>query len=275
MLRSDLTSSRTAASEPEWIFDSTANVLVPSLSLRPFRRGSWFLSWRRAKRESTRLAMLDQRGWLVRYPSFARLPPVIFHRGAYCGSGSFGEPRITKWGGMSMILSGGEKGGTWGPRDVAEVWDRGAQARARAFGVATERMLDLANVTQGVRVIDIAAGAGDQALMAARRVGPTGYVLATDIASSMVDLAAAAANRAGVTNVGTRVMDAQRLEVEAESFDAVISRFGLMLIPDPHKALAEIRRVLRGGGKVAAIVFSTPDQCPFLSIPHSIARRAE
>src|SRR5262245_33823564 len=175
---------------------------------------------------------------------------------------------------MSMIAGGeGEKGGTWGPRDVAAAWDRGAAARARAFGAATERMLELANVIRGSRVLDIAAGAGDQTLMAARRVGATGYVLATDIAASMLDLTAAAASRAGLTNVQTRVMDAQRLEIEAESFDAVISRFGLMLIPDPHKALREIRRVLRGGGKVAAIVFSTPDQCPYLSIPHAIARR--
>jgi len=145
--------------------------------------------------------------------------------------------------------------------------------RAQAFGAATERMLELANVRRGARVLDIAAGAGDQTLMAALRVGPTGYVLATDIASSMVDLAAAAAHRAGLTNVDTRIMDAQSLDIDAESFDAVISRFGLMLIPDPNKALTEIRRVLRGGGKVAAIVFSTPDQCPYLSIPHAIARR--
>ena len=174
---------------------------------------------------------------------------------------------------MSTTPGGSDKGGTWGPRDVAEAWDRGATARARAFGPATERMLELANVTRGARVLDIAAGAGDQALIAARRVGPTGYVLATDVSSSMMDLAAAAARQAGLTNVDTRVMDAQSLDIDAESFDAVISRFGLMLIPDPNKALTEIRRVLRRGGKVAAIVFSTPDQCPYLSIPHAIARR--
>jgi ABC transporter substrate binding protein len=81
---------------------------------------------------------------------------------------------------VDRILSGatiaggeGEKGGTWGPRDVAEAWDRGAAARAQTFGAATERMLELANVIHGSRVLDIAAGAGDQALMAARRGGPT------------------------------------------------------------------------------------------------------
>lgn len=74
---------------------------------------------------------------------------------------------------MSTTAGGAAPGGTWGPRHVAEAWDRGAAARTRAFGVATETMLELANVVRGSRVLDIAAGAGDQALMAARRVGPT------------------------------------------------------------------------------------------------------
>jgi hypothetical protein len=87
---------------------------------------------------------------------------------------------FTDWGGpeeAAMSHDGWRRrreGGTWGPRDVAEAWDRGAAARAQAFGAATERMLELGNVIRGSRVLDIAAGAGDQALMAARRVGPTG-----------------------------------------------------------------------------------------------------
>ena len=68
-------------------------------------------------------------------------------------------------------------------------------------------------------------------------------------------------------------MDAQDLELEVDSIDAVISRNTLMLIPNIHKALTEIRRVLRSGGRTSAIVFSTPEKCPYLSIPHAIARR--
>ena len=69
-------------------------------------------------------------------------------------------------------------------------------------------MLDLAEVRTGSRVLDVAAGTGDQTVMAAQRVGPTGYVLATDISSSMLKVAADAARAAGLTNIETRVMDA-------------------------------------------------------------------
>ena len=65
-------------------------------------------------------------------------------------------------------------------------------------------------------------------------------------------------------------MDGERLDLKSDSFDVVISRFALMLIPDIYKALTEIRRVLRPGGKIAALVFS---KCPYLSIPHAVARR--
>ena len=164
-----------------------------------------------------------------------------------------------------------EIGGTWGSREAAAEYLRGAAARAETFGPATERMLALANMRLGSRVLDVGAGAGDQILAAARRVGPTGFVLATDISTSMLEIAVTLAREAGLSNVGTQVMDAQDLKLEAGSFEAVISRNALMLIPDIHKALSEMRRVLRSGGRTAAIVFSTPEKCPYLSIPHTIA----
>ena len=169
----------------------------------------------------------------------------------------------------------GERRGIWGSREAAMESGsaRRRAARLQAFGPATDRMVDLANVHVGSRVLDIGAGAGDQTLAAARRVGPTGFVLATDISASMLEVAATAAQQAGLSNVGTRVTDAENLDLESDSFDAIISRFALMLIPNIHKALNEIRRVLRYGGKIAVIVFSTPEKCPFLSIPHAITRR--
>ena len=109
-------------------------------------------------------------------------------------------------------------------------------------------MLDLADVGPGDRVLDIAAGAGGQSLAAARRVGPTGRVLATDIAPTILDHAAADARAAGLANVETRAMDGEELDaVEEGSFDAAISRVGLIYFPDQHAALAGIRRALRPG----------------------------
>src|SRR3712207_4410567 len=105
-------------------------------------------------------------------------------------------------------------------REAAEGWRQGQTARAELLGPATELMLDLAAVGVGSRVLDVAAGTGEQTLLAARRVGPTGSVLATDLAASMLDVAADAARQAGLSNVETRVMDARELDLDPDSFDA-------------------------------------------------------
>jgi ubiquinone/menaquinone biosynthesis C-methylase UbiE len=166
-----------------------------------------------------------------------------------------------------------QEGGTWGPRDAAAEWRRGAAARLQAFGPATEMMLGLVKVAEGSRVLDVGAGAGDSTLVAAQRVGSKGRVLATDMSASMLEIAAESARQAGLNNVDTRVVDAQRLDLDPDSFDAVVSRNCLMLIPDYQQALTSIRRVLKPGGRFGAIVFSTPDRCPYLSLPHAIVFR--
>jgi len=158
-------------------------------------------------------------------------------------------------------------------REVAQQWHRGKAHRAEATGPANDLMLDLANLRFGDRVLDVAAGTGDQTLMAARRVGPTGYVLATDISASMLNLAGEAARDAGLTNIETRVMDAENLDIEADSFDAVICRMGLMLIPNPVNALIGMRRVVKPSGKVVTFVLSAEEKNPYLGIPLVVFRR--
>ncbi len=138
---------------------------------------------------------------------------------------------------------------------------------------ATELMLDLADVGVGSRVLDLAAGDGDQSFKAAMRVGPTGYVLSTDIAGNFVAFAAQTAREADLLQLEARVMDSERLEVPDASFDAVISRLGIMYFPHLQQALSEVWRVLKPGGHIAAIVFSTPTRNPFFSIPVSIIRK--
>jgi ubiquinone/menaquinone biosynthesis C-methylase UbiE len=133
--------------------------------------------------------------------------------------------------------------------------------------------LDLAEVRTGSRVLDVAAGTGDQTLITAQRVGPTGYVLAADVSASMLKLAAEAAREAGLTNVETRVMDAENIDLDADSFDAVICQLGLFLFSNPANVLRGMRRVVRPGGKVAALVFSTVEKNPYQGIPMGVARR--
>jgi ubiquinone/menaquinone biosynthesis C-methylase UbiE len=161
----------------------------------------------------------------------------------------------------------------WGRKESADRWSAGQAARQQIYGAATEMMLELASIQPGSRVLDVAAGTGDQTLMAARRVGPTGNVLATDDSASMLKVAAEAARKEGLTNVDTRVMNAEDLGLDADSFDAVICRNALMLFANPVKALTEMRRVVKPGSKVAVIVFSTAERNPHHGIPFAIIRR--
>lgn len=166
-----------------------------------------------------------------------------------------------------------EAGSAWASGDAASGWLSGAAARGQALGPLTELMLDLAGVTAGSRVLDLGAGTGDQTLVAARRVGPDGTVLATDISASMLDLAREAAREAGLLNIQTRVMDAQQLELESGSFDAAIARFSLQFVPDVQRALTEVRRVLKPDGRFAAAVFSAIERNPYRAGPQAIASR--
>lgn len=162
---------------------------------------------------------------------------------------------------------------TWTAGETAALWQRGAAERDALLTQVTEQLLDLAGVGAGNRILDVAAGAGGQTLQAARRAGPGGYVLATDSSAAMLDAAAKAARETGLTNVETRVMDAQQLDLESESFDAVICRNGLMLFPDQPRALAEMCRVTRPDGRVAAYVFASEERNPYFGLAQRIARR--
>lgn len=155
---------------------------------------------------------------------------------------------------------------------AAEAWYRWSPTLNQWLGKATDKMLEMAGITSGHRVLDIAAGAGEQSITAAKKVGASGYVLATDISSNILEYAKQMAQRAGVNNIETKVMDGENLTLEDETFDAVISRVGLIYFPDQQKALKEMLRVLKPGGKVAAIVYSTPERNKFFSVPVSIIR---
>lgn len=162
-----------------------------------------------------------------------------------------------------------------------EQWDRAASAwyrwgplLSRWLGPATRMMLDRAEISSGSRVLDVAAGAGEQTLTIAQRVGPVGQVLATDISPAILRHLDDSVTRAGLTNVTSLELDGERLDsLDAGGFDAVVSRVGLIYFPDQQKALSGMRHVLSPGGKVAAMVYSTAEKNPFFSVPVSIIRR--
>jgi len=174
----------------------------------------------------------------------------------------------------NWTMSEPQRVGSNPPESYAEEWRRQAAGRADAMAGATEEMLDMAGVSEGMHVLDLGAGLGDQSIAAARRVGPSGAVLATDRDPAMLEGAREAVAKAGLTNVETRLMDAQAIEVEPGSFDAVITRMMLMLLPEPAKMLAGAYDALKPGGRLGAIVFASAERNAFLSVPLELARRA-
>jgi SAM-dependent methyltransferase len=157
--------------------------------------------------------------------------------------------------------------------EVAERWRQNAAARAAYLQPATDRMLDAAGLALGGRVLDLGTGTGDTALLAALRVGPDGRVLATDISLPMVRATEEAARAAGLANIQVQLADAAALELETGAYDSVIARFSLMFVPDLGAALAGIRRVVRGGGRLAALVWGPAAANPFLALAPALARR--
>ena len=158
--------------------------------------------------------------------------------------------------------------------NTAEAWHRWGGLLSRWLGPATELMLDMAEVTQGSRVLDVAAGAGEQSLAAARRAGSAGQVVATDISPAILEYAGQSARLHGLDNITTYAIDGELLdEMDAGPFDAVISRVGLIYFPDQQRALRGMYGKLRQGGKLAVMVYATAECNGFFSLPVSIIRR--
>jgi len=156
---------------------------------------------------------------------------------------------------------------------AAPGWAKWEETVANWIEPATQAMLDLAGVTAGARVLDLASGAGSQTLSAARRVGAKGHVVASDIAEAMLQQVQKNAQAAKLENVSTQAGAAEALDLEAGSFDAAICRLGLMLFVEPAKALAAVHRALKPGGKAAVVVFTTPAANAFMAKPMQIILR--
>ena len=159
-------------------------------------------------------------------------------------------------------------------------WDKAASGWSDHANVirewlyhVTESMLDAAHIAEGSRVLDVAAGAGDQTIDIARRVGQSGTVLATDLSEQILKLAQRNLIAHGFDQVPIKVADAQALGLAGADFDAAVCRLGLMFCPQPAQALAEVRRALKPGGRFSAVVFSEAAQNPCLTITMAIARR--
>ncbi|MBI4296099.1 MAG: methyltransferase domain-containing protein [Chloroflexi bacterium] len=136
--------------------------------------------------------------------------------------------------------------------------------------LVSDRLVELAGVDAGHRVLDLATGTGEPAVTVARRVGPRGHVVATDLSPQMLAIAQERAATLGLQNIECHVMDAETLELAGQTFDSVVCRWGLMFLPDLSPALRRMHKLLVKGGRVVAAVWGAADRVPLLSLPRRV-----
>jgi SAM-dependent methyltransferase len=158
----------------------------------------------------------------------------------------------------------------WG--QAAAGWERQSEWLDRNMAGLAAWLCTAAGLQPGHEALDIACGAGQPAITAAQRVRPGGRVVAIDLSPEMVAVTERKATRLGLDNLQVREMDAQALAFADESFDAAMCRFGLMFCPDPVRAAAEVRRVLRPGARFALAVWDVPAKNPFFTALHDVLR---
>ena len=145
-------------------------------------------------------------------------------------------------------------------------WKRWWPIFERCAQHVSDRLVDLAGIAPGGRVLDIATGNGEPAITASRRVGATGRVIAIDQSPGMLTIARERATALGITNVDFRESDGESLAIGDRDFDAILCRWGLMFMPDVASAIRRLGERLRPGGRMATAVWATADKVPMITI---------
>ncbi|HVC08189.1 MAG TPA: class I SAM-dependent methyltransferase [Solirubrobacterales bacterium] len=156
----------------------------------------------------------------------------------------------------------------WGK--MAPAWRARNEWMIDHSGLVNDWIVGRADPRPGNTVLDIAAGPGDLGFRVAERVGGSGRVISADFAPEMVDVARRLGQARGLGNVDYMVLDAERMSLESDSVDAVVCRWGYMLMADSALALRETRRVLREGGPLAFAVWAPPARNPWAAVPAKI-----
>jgi enediyne biosynthesis protein CalE5 len=149
---------------------------------------------------------------------------------------------------------------------AATGWRKWSQKIDDAAGHVSERLVELAGVEPGSRVLDVAAGYGEPSLSAARKAGPEGSVVATDISAEMLAYGRERAEAAGLQNIEFVESDAISLDFPEDSFDAAVSRWGIIFEPDGEAAAGGVRGFLKPGARMAVSSWGPPERVPFLAI---------
>jgi ubiquinone/menaquinone biosynthesis C-methylase UbiE len=150
--------------------------------------------------------------------------------------------------------------------EMAAGWDRNRDFMWKTTRHVAEWLVENSGASEGDTVLDLAGGPGSNGFLAAERVGPSGKVIETDFAPDMVEVARRRAAELKLENVETRVLDAEKMDLDDDSVDSIICRWGFMLMQDPLAALRECRRVLKDGGKLALSVWGGPEKNPWVTV---------
>jgi SAM-dependent methyltransferase len=143
----------------------------------------------------------------------------------------------------------------------------------RSTAPVSERLIALARLESGQRVLDVAAGYGEPSLTAAKIVGPEGAVVATDISAGMLAYGRERAAAAGLQNVEFIESDAVSLDFPPGSFDAALSRWGIIFEPDGEGAAGRVRGFLKPGARMAISSWGPPERVPFIAVPMATAMK--
>ncbi len=163
-----------------------------------------------------------------------------------------------------------EQGEFW--NNAAPGWKQMFVGLDRAAQHVSDRLVELARIKVTDRVLDIATGSGEPAITAARKVGASGLVVATDISSAMLALARERAASLGVTNVKFVETGAEAIAVEERDFNAAVCRWGLMFVPDLEAAARRIAQLLRPGASFATAVWSAGEKVPMINVGEEAVR---
>jgi ubiquinone/menaquinone biosynthesis C-methylase UbiE len=158
-------------------------------------------------------------------------------------------------------------------RETARFWKKHSGTIRTMLAPLTEALIEGGGISQGQIVLDVAGGAGEPSLTISERVGSTGTVTCTDAVAEMVAAAEAEAQRRGLTNMTFRQCIADSLPFSNDTFDAVVSRLGIMFFPDPLAAVREMLRVTKAGGSLALAVWHKNELNPFTHIVTEVMSR--
>jgi len=150
---------------------------------------------------------------------------------------------------------------------MAQGWDVNREYMWETSKPVGEWMVEKLSPSKGQTLLELAAGVGDTGFVAAKLIGDEGRLISTDFSPAMVDGARRRADELGIANAEFYVMDAEKLDLETESIDGVLCRWGYMLMGDPGEALKETRRVLKPGGRLCFSVFAGPELNPWAALP--------